>query len=1004
MPRPRKIADEIPADPSEAIADYRYTNAKKKNIPPAGIAAQGKVREVPKHRFEYNPHLPPVLRFDQTGSSDKPSELLEIAKQRALSASEAQILSDALRNREPWLEWAGKREAKSFEVDPVALHIHERVSAQAILRVAARQDVTRSLFADPEQDYREAVQFYKHDIDWTNRLILGDSLAVMTSLAKREDLAAKVQCIFLDPPYGIKFRSNFQSEVGKQKVGDKTEDLTREAETVKAYRDTWELGTHSYLSYVRDRLHCARELLTDSGSIFVQISDENIHRMRAILDEVFGPANYVNTITFVKTSGLASKYLKCACDYILWYARDKSVMKFERLYATKVAGEEGASKYESVEERSGLRRPLTAEERRDGILPPGARLYTTDNTASQGNQPVPYTFRNETYVSGWKTTAPTGLDRLNKSNRLSPMKSVLRYIRYLSDFESYELNNVWIDIGGIQSRTDAKVYVVQTATEAIKRCILMTTKPGDLVVDPTCGSGTTAYVAEHWGRRWITIDTSRVAIAIARQRLLTAKFEYFKVKDATRGVSGGFVCKAAPHIMLSTISQNTALDAIFAHWEPILIEKLAALNGALGEVTADKRAQLSEKLRQKLKRKDKSTPITDGDVRRLSIPAADFGWNEWDAPFDADPDWPQALQSALIDYRKSWRAKMDEIDKCVAASAAQEELVDQPEIVKNTVRVSGPFTVEGTKPAEESLNLESPIGGVPADELESFDECFSTRDIEVESLALYSGEARTTEAYVDKMIRLLSGDGVRFPDNKTVRIFGLEPIQGSILQAEGSWEIGGLERKVSVVFGPQYGPVTAEMVEECIPRAGRLGYDDLLVAGFSFDAAATAIITDDVHPRLRLHYAHIRPDVNMDGLLKNTPSSQLFTVSGLPRASAIKQPDNEYIVQMDGVDIYDPISNSIIPTGASKVAAWFLDSDYDGAAFCITQAFFPDKSAWDKLSKALTNVVDADRFAAFSGTTSLPFPIGKHKRVAVKVIDPRGNEVMRVIRLDGKYY
>jgi adenine-specific DNA-methyltransferase len=249
------------------------------------------------------------------------------------------------------------------------------------------------------------------------------------------------------------------------------------------------------------------------------------------------------------------------------------------------------------------------------------------------------------------------------------------------------------------------------------------------------------------------------------------------------------------------------------------------------------------------------------------------------------------------------------------------------------------------------------------------------------------------------MIRLLRGDSVLFPDNKQVKIVGLQALSGSILQADGTWEVGGAERQVAVVFGPQYGPVTAEMVEECIPKAGRLGYDDLLIAGFSFDAAATAIITDDVHPRLRLHYSHIRPDVNMDGLLKNMPNSQLFTVSGLPRASATQQVDGEYVVDMEGVDIYDPISNSVIPTGASKVAAWFLDSDYDGAAFCITQAFFPDKSAWDKLSKALTNVVDPDRFAAFSGTSSLPFPAGKHKRAAVKVIDPRGNEVMRVLRL-----
>jgi adenine-specific DNA-methyltransferase len=535
---------------------------------------------------------------------------------------------------------------------------------------------------------------------------------------------------------------------------------------------------------------------------------------------------------------------------------------------------------------------------------------------------------------------------------------------------------------------------------------------------PGCGSGSTAYTAEQWGRRWITIDTSRVSIAIARQRLLTAKYQYYRLSDDSVGVAGNFVYKTVPHITLKSIAQNTNLDPIFAKNEPTLDGKLAAGNAALTKVSEDTRRNLEYKLREKEKREGNKA-ITDADRRRWVLPKKGEKWEHWQVPFDADPDWPKELEERVKEYRAAWRAKMDEVNACIAANADQEELVDQPEVVKSIVRVSGPFTVEAVQPPEISLAAmeAQEAGGMFAGEPEELEEVFSKTPKVAETTPYWSmtkqglQDAKNIEAYLDQMIRLLRTDGVRFPGNKQMRFSRLEPIAGGSagLHAEGRWMPEGKQDDdpdgragVCVAFGPQYGPVTALQVEQLIRSANRRGYDDLVVAGFSFDAPAQAVIEEAKHPRLRIHMAHIRPDVNpaMNGLLKEQPGSQLFSVFGQPR-TRVDGPDRreEYIVTMEGVDIYNPVDNSIIATGADKVAAWFLDGDYDGRTFCITQAFFPDRSAWDKLSKALTGVVDPERFEAFSGTVSLPFPAGKYRCVAVKVIDPRGNEVMQVHKL-----
>ena len=971
--------------------DYRHDDATRKNNPPAGIASHVKVGEKPKQEYAYNPHLPPSLRFDENGDADQLPELLQKAQRGPLSADEVQILAEALKNHNPWLEWAGKQEAKSFAVDPVALHIHERVSAKAIVKVAERENVQRELFADPQQALWEAVQPYQHDVDWTNRLILGDSLTVMNSLAQREDLAGKVQMIYIDPPYGISFRSNFQPTVFQRDVPDKERNLTREREQIKAYRDTWTLGVHSYLAYLRDRLIVAKELLTDSGSIFVQIGDENVHRMRSLMDEVFGSENFQAMINFRSMSPLGQKGIARIYDYIIWYAKDINQMKFRPIFFHRDLSEE--SEFSYLDRSDGTYEKLQRSEIQALTSEGSLKIFKRSTLTSSGYTPsCTYNFEYEGGVfsplsrKSWRTNLE-GMSRLSMTKRLLILGKNLYFRQYHNDFPLTQMENSWTDTAA--GFSESKRYVVETNPKIVERCLLMTTDPGDLVLDPTCGSGTTAYVAESWGRRWITIDTSRVAIALARQRLLTGNFDYYKLKDESEGISGGFINKTVPHITLKSIAQNTALDSIFATYEPILAEKLETLNLALTEVTPEVRTKLLSKLAEKERREGKKA-ITEADRRRWQLP--NTAWQEWEVPFDTDHDWSQALRDAITDYREAFREKMNEVNGCIAASSEGEELVDQPEVDRKKLRVSGPFTVEAVQPAEASLDTDSPIGGEPEEGLDTF---------ESDSV---EGEPTNAEAYLDQMIRLLRNDGVRFPDNQKMKFATLDPLEDGILHAEGGWEGNDEDRRVAVVFGPQHGPVTEMQVQECLRAAYRRGYDELVFAGFSFEGEAQADIQAGQDEEVRIHMAHINPDVTMGDLLKETPSSQLFTVFGAPRTEIEMTEEGEYIVRMEGVDIYNPVENTVSSAGGDKVAAWFLDSDYDGRTFCITQAFFPDKKAWNKIAKALKGVIDPECFERLSGTESLPFPAGEHQRVAVKVIDPRGNEVMCVHDLGERGY
>jgi adenine-specific DNA-methyltransferase len=1045
MPRKKKAAEAVIAENDDAIVALKHS-AKRKNLPPAGLEAQGRIEEVRRIRYEYNPHLPPVLQSakDATGT-DKLPELLSLARQRALSADEAAILAGALRRHEPWLEWSGKREKPWFEVEPVALHMHERVSTQAILKVLAREDVKRDLFADPQHDYAQAVQFYKHDVDWANRMILGDSLQVMASLARREDLAGRVQMIYLDPPYGIRFGSNFQPQLGQTTVKDKEQDLTREPEMVKAYRDTWTLGIHSYLAYLRDRLQMARELLADSGSIFVQISDENLHRVRCVMDEVFGADNFCALICYQKTGGFSTDLLQRNFDYIIWYAKAKAKARFNQLFSFNDPTPYDATFFDSIEKPSGEVETVSPSNgERITKLQDGETLFARNPCNSDGYvESLSYEFRFEgkkhtpPITRHW-TTVKEGMERLNNAGRLTLKGNTVRFRRHWKDYPASAIGIHWTDTGTGGFVGDQKIYVVQTDTRAVERCMLMTTDPGDLVLDPTCGSGTTAYVAETWGRRWITCDSSRVALALAKHRLMTAKFDYQQLRplsaedvarnphgtwltDPTGQVPGRvtFACKTVPHITLKSIARNTSLDPIFAKHEPTLAVALERLNREVAKVGAAAKDKLVEKLTRKHREKG-ANAVTDADTRRWLLPDTKPGllktfpakkplkgltpkqaeayrasipngrWKEWEVPFDTDADWPKPLQDALTAYRAAWRAKMDDVNDCISANAEMEELVDKPEAVKGVVRVTGPFTMEGVIAVEDGPD--TPIADSP-EELETFD-----------------GDAavQNSEAHLDKIIRLLKASGVDFPGNKNMKFSRLDPLtDATMIHAEGEWMNGDKkERRVAVSIGPEIGNLSAMQVEETLHAAGRRSYDDIVFAGFGFDATAQAIIDADPNPRVRCHMALIRPDVAMGDLLKTQPGSQLFTVFSAPRViGPTPAADGEFTVEVEGMDVYDPVSNTLYPTDKTRIAAWFLDSDYDGRTFCICQAFFPDKSKWAKLAKALgdTNVIDEDAFEALSGLTSLPFPrparlkAGEPWKVAVKVVDPRGNEGLRVL-------
>ena len=763
-----------------------------------------------------------------------------------------------------------------------------------------------------------------------------------------------------------------------------------------------------------------------------------------------------------KTGGFPTDLLQRNFDYILWYAKEKATVKFINLFATRDLSPKDAIFFDAIEKASGeveLVPPSRAQ--RITQLEETEKLFARNPCNSDGyveGLSFDFDFEGRTYnpprTRHW-TTVHEGMERLKIAGRLIRKGGTVRFRRYWNDYPGSAIGINWTDTGTGGFVGDEKTYVVQTDRRAIERCMLMTTDPGDLVLDPTCGSGTTAFVAEQWGRRWITIDTSRVALTLAKHRLMTATFDYYRLRDLSaedvarnpngiwiEGTDGDgkpkgerltFDCNTVPHITLRSIARNTSLDPIFDRHEPILADGLTALNREADKVSPELKQKLAEKLIAK-HRREGANGVTQADERRWLLPdtppdwikpvsarrplkgltarqAANYRdnipqrkWREWEVPFDTDPDWPEPLQAALTAYRTAWRAKMDEVNACIGANAETEELVDKPYVVKDTVRVAGPFTVEGVIALEEGPD--SPIGGAP-DELDTF----AAEDAADAAVA-------NAEAHLDKMIRLLKASGVDFPGNSNMKFGRLDPTtNASLVHAEGEWRNGSDGRgAVAVSIGPEAGNVSAMQVEEVVRYANRAGYDDVLFAGFGFDAAAQDAIQTAKHPKLRLHMALINPDVAMADLLKTQPGSQVFTVFSAPRVVGPKLQDNgDYMVEVEGMDVYDPVSNTIHPTDQQRIAAWFLDTDYDGRTFCICQAFFPDKGAdkggWGKLAKALgsAGTVDPAAFDTLTGLTSLPFArpsrLGDDEpwRIGIKVIDRRGTEGLRVITVHESY-
>jgi len=822
------------------------------------------------------------------------------------------------------------------------------VSTQAILKSVQRVEKAHQmeLFAEPDLPLDKRIEFYQHEMEWANRLILGDSLHVMNSLLERELMAGRVQMIYMDPPYGIKYASNFQPHINRREVKDVDQDLTREPEQVKAYRDTWELGIHSYLTYLRDRLLLCRELLHESGSIFVQINDENLHLVRNLLDEVFGRKNFCSLIQFRKTGYASTILLPNICDYILWYAKDREQLKHRPVFLKRVLSPEDTAFFDTLESPEGERRALTREERLNTQrIPEHYRILARNPLVSPGyieslSQPIQ--FEGKEYVcppnAHWKTT-PSGIARLKMADRLIPKGNTLRMVRYLEDFAISPLTNIWTDTGVGGFVGDIKIYAVQTDTRVIQRCTLMTTDPGDLVFDPTCGSGTTAHCAEKWGRRWITCDTSRVALAIARQRLMTARFDCYELADPYRGPAGGFIYETLPHITLESIANNAEIDEIVAKFQPQIDNALMELNEILGK-----------------------------------------NWKEWEISRETDTKWPEKVKRI---HERFWTLKLQKrraIDESIRRNAKQELLWDDPITQGTALRVSGPFTVEAI-----------PIP-VMQEESTAYPPLLSSASVATD--------------HVDLMVKLLQKSGITFPGGKQMTLEALRPISSAgFVQAEGETMQNGIKVRVAVSFGPRHGPVTAKQVDDAIRSSYKMGFDVLILAGFAFDPEAQATIQKNPIPKLKVHLSYISPDVIVGDLLKTTRGSQLFTVFGQPDIKLERNGD-WFVVKLLGVDFYNPETGEVHSSSAGEIPAWFLDEDYDGYTFRICQAFFPReataKDPWDRLENALRAVVDKEKMEMFRGTESLPFKAGQEKRIAVKVIDSRGNEVMVVKSLGNR--
>ncbi|MER9330607.1 site-specific DNA-methyltransferase [Mesorhizobium sp. M0488] len=826
-------------------------------------------------------------------------------------------------------------------------------------------------------DAEARAEFYQHSQHWTNRFVLGDSLQVMASLAEREAMRGKVQCIYFDPPYGIRFNSNWQVSTQSRDVKDgKKEDVSREPEQVKAFRDTWKDGIHSYLTYLRDRLMVARELLTESGSIFLQIGDENVHLVRALMDEVFGEENFVALITVEKTSAQTAELLSSSTDYVIYYARSRRAAKFRQPLEEKQPTASMMGEYASYQddklERVSIPRATTQAEWR--VLNDQFRIFAKDNTTSNrppGSFPVHFQGKPYTPGNGYWKTGELGFSRLLKASRLEPRGSGLRYVRFFKDYPVFPVNNVWDDVK-FSSRREDKTYVVQSSELLIQRCILMTTDPGDLVLDPTCGSGTTATVAEQWGRRWITIDTSRVALALARTRLMSARYPFYFLADSPEGhaqeqkVSGkiqtqapmsrdirqGFIYERAPHITLKSIANNAEIDVIWERWQGVL-----------------------EPLRQELNEKLAS------------------GFEEWQIPRDLD-QWLDgkegATKSGLVsarvrDLHKGWWegriARQREIDASIARAADVEMLYDRPYEDKSKVRVAGPFTVESLSPHRVVTARDDTLAS----------------EIRAGEGGMQPDPKNVPEIDFGQMVLdHLRSAGVHQQEKRdTIHFNSVEPWPGNFLAAEGRYNDGdGREKRAGILIGPEFGTLTRSQITAAAREASDARFDALIACAFNFEAQASDL--NRLGP-LAVLKARMNPDLHMAEDLKNTGKGNLFVVFGEPDVDLIETAQGELRVKVNGVDIFDPSTGEIRSDDVKGIAAWFIDTDYNEESFFVRHAYFLGANdPYKSLKTALKAEIDEEAWQTLYSDISRPFQRPSTGRIAVKVINHFGDEVLKV--------
>jgi adenine-specific DNA-methyltransferase len=851
-------------------------------------------KKKPNTKSEKHPSKRPIEQYDhksKTRINNPPIGLVNLDTEPVVPSRKSYNYDPHL---DPQLVWAGKKEHSSFEVPTVSLHVHERIDPRTIIEAVRKRNGTPLkpaqgyLFESREENppLREAVDFYRHSHGWTNRLIAGDSLLVMNSLIEKEGMAGQVQMAYIDPPYGIRYGSNFQAFVNRRDVKDgRDEDLTQEPEMVRAFRDTWELGIHSYLTFLRDRLLLAKELLNETGSCFVQISDENLHHAREVLDELFGHENFCGLIVFAKSSATTSQTLPTPFDYLLWYAKDLKKLKYRQLFHLKRVGGAGGTEYTKVLLPDGSKRRLSEEEiANPDFVPAGSKVYRLSSLVSQGFRQftsVPFKYEGNTFDPGanmnWKTTV-SGLETLAAAGRIEAQANSLAYVRFFDDFPVFSLNNVWGDTG-IAGRPGDKVYVVQTSPKVIERCVLMTTEPGDLVLDPTCGSGTTAVVSEQQGRRWITCDTSRVATTLAKQRLMGATFDYYKLAHPDEGVDSGFQYRKVPHVTLKSIANNE--------------------------------------------------------------------------------------------------------------SPGEETLYDQPLVDNSRARISGPFTVEA----------------VPAPNVKSIDD-LDTPPGPADASIARSGPTLRQSDWRDELLKT----GIRGKGGQMINFSRVETLAGTRWLHADAETKGAKPERVVICFGPDYAPLEQRVVEMAWEEARTLHPkpDMLVFAAFQFDAEAAKDIDELTKEKTGMTFltAQMNADLLTDDLKKKRSSNQSFWLVGRPdvELTQIKSGGDKgkYQAKVNGFDYYDTRSGTIVSGDTKNIAMWLLDTDYDGRSLYPRQVFFPladDDGGWAKLAKNLKAEIDPELIEAYRGTESLPFEPGEHKRVAVKVIDDRGIESLKVIQL-----